>query len=227
MKNNTLNLSFENLSYAPTRAEHYEKYSILQLNGAIEFGSSAGPLVIYSTAPSTATDLFRIATGVVAAKEGNVKITMNDSTVTNGGIYIPAEPTSIPWLSVSENIKLAVKISGKQSDSDDIKRALELAGLDSYEQHIPHGKSYGFRLRIVLARALAMNPHFLAIGEILPKMDEVLRGEILKVLQRISVKAGIPVLVAARTHEQVNIPHTGYLMERNETTLVSVLENRT
>ena len=212
MKTNKLSLAFEEVSYAPRIAEHYEKYSLLRLSGVIEADSEAGLTMIRCSVTSAADDLCKLATGAVAAKAGSMKISLNGNQLHHGGVYIPAEPASVPWLSVEENIKLGIKVSGRQSDSADIKRAMELTGLEGYEKHIPNNKSYGFRLRIVLARALALNPSFIAVGNILPQMEDVLCAEILDVLQKIVSGAGIPVLLAAHPLAKVGVLHTEFLL---------------
>ncbi len=92
-------------------------------------------------------------------------------------------PTSLQWKSVKENIKF----TSKNSSDEEIQKAIDAVGLTGYEDFSPHPKSYGFRFRIELARALVKNPLILLIDDALSNIDnEKVRYELLLKLRELN-----------------------------------------
>ncbi len=110
-----------------------------------------------------------------------------DGTVTNSTdrkmLLIPDKPDSFQWLSVYDNIKFFAK----NLSDEEIKQIISNVGLEGYENHFPHPKSAGFRFRISLARALALEPSVILIDDMLKNIkDDVTRGEILNLLRELN-----------------------------------------
>ncbi|RJP67335.1 MAG: ABC transporter ATP-binding protein [Ignavibacteriales bacterium] len=103
-------------------------------------------------------------------------------------IFIPAKPTSLPWLNVEKNIELLNKPgSGFNVSRDDITRAIKIVGLAGYEDHIPNNKSLGFRFRISLARALAAQAKLILLDEPFNHFEQTTKKEIYELLRAIHV----------------------------------------
>ncbi len=91
-----------------------------------------------------------------------------------------------PWLSVIENVELALKVKGvaaqlRTSQSEDL---LDRVGLDGFESAYPRELSGGMRQKVGFARAMAVEPELLCLDEPFSALDvlsaESLRGELLE-----------------------------------------------
>ena len=91
-----------------------------------------------------------------------------------------------PWLSVIENVELALKVKGiasqlRTSQAEDL---LDRVGLDGFESAYPRELSGGMRQKVGFARAMAVEPELLCLDEPFSALDvlsaESLRGELLE-----------------------------------------------
>ncbi|MEP4079724.1 ABC transporter ATP-binding protein [Haloferula sp.] len=88
----------------------------------------------------------------------------------------------LPWLSVFDNIKLAVdrvfpQLSKKEK-SDKIHHYIEMVKLGHAPDKKPHELSGGMRQRASLARTLSLDPEILLLDEPLSALDALTRSEI-------------------------------------------------
>lgn len=157
---------------------------------------------ILSPRYSNKTLLLQVIAGFDSSTSGTIE------NFSNTIVYIPAKPSSLPWLNVKLNIEMGLKHnnSGKKRD---ISELIDLAGLQGYEDHFPHNKSLGFRFRIALARAIAVNPALIMIDEPFNDMDNVTKLEMYLLLRDIYIKTHITFLFATS-----NISEAVFLSER-------------
>ena len=91
-----------------------------------------------------------------------------------------------PWLSVQENVEVALKAQG-MAQAQAASRAIDLldrVGLDGFERAYPRELSGGMRQKVGFARAMAVEPELLCLDEPFSALDvlsaESLRGELLE-----------------------------------------------
>lgn len=88
----------------------------------------------------------------------------------------------LPWLSVFDNIKLAVDRVfpnlSKSEKADKIHHYIKMVKLDHAPDKKPHELSGGMRQRASLARTLSLDPEVLLLDEPLSALDALTRSEI-------------------------------------------------
>jgi NitT/TauT family transport system ATP-binding protein len=97
------------------------------------------------------------------------------------------EPALFPWLTVRQNLTFALRARGLPRAAARA-RALQFVRqvhLEGFEDALPHQLSGGMRMRVQLARALAMDPAVLLMDEPFAALDAQTRSHMHLLLQRI------------------------------------------
>lgn len=127
-------------------------------------------------------------------------------------IFIPSKPSSFPWLSVMENILFDIK----DHDADELQDIINLVGLAGYEDHYPHDKSLGFRLRISLGRAIVNKADLIIIDEPFAKMRDEIKNGIYLLLRKIQHDRKISVVLStSNISEAILLSDKVFLMDKN------------
>jgi NitT/TauT family transport system ATP-binding protein len=115
--------------------------------------------------------LLRIASGLDDITGGSVEV----GTKRLG--YVFQDATLLPWRSVQQNVGLFAELEkmGKAERNRRIAEAIELVGLNGFEQHLPHQLSGGMRMRASLARSLVLDPEVFLFDEPFGALDEITR----------------------------------------------------
>jgi iron(III) transport system ATP-binding protein len=109
-----------------------------------------------------------------------------------------------PHLNVFENVAFPLRASGRRNVneiSDKVERALDLVGLQGFEQRPATQLSGGQQQRVALARALVREPDVLLLDEPLSNLDTKLRERMRSELKRLQRDLGITTIYV--THDQM------------------------
>jgi len=127
--------------------------------------------------------LLRIASNLEANTGGTCTIDRNSIG------YVFQDATLMPWRTVARNVELIAELH-KLPKSDRQKlaaEAIELVGLNGFEDKYPRQLSGGMRMRASLARSLVMKPKVFLFDEPFGALDEITRerlnDELLRLFQ--------------------------------------------
>ena len=127
--------------------------------------------------------LLNIIAGLETMTEGGVLL--NGREVTGPGLdrmVVFQNFSLMPWMTVFENIRLAVKAAHPDWDRDRIashvEKYVELVGLRGAEEKRPTALSGGMKQRVGLARAFSTEPKVLLLDEPFAQIDALTRGVI-------------------------------------------------
>ena len=131
--------------------------------------------------------LLRIIAGLQKASSGTVLYRNKPLHGVNPYTSIVFQTFALfPWLSVIDNVSLALKVKGvgEPERSQKAVDLLDRVGLDGFESAYPRELSGGMRQKVGFARAMAVEPELLCLDEPFSALDvlsaESLRGELLE-----------------------------------------------
>ncbi|MBA4251417.1 MAG: hypothetical protein C0425_09730 [Chlorobiaceae bacterium] len=174
-------IEIKKLSFSFQNTNGISKKIFKDLEQKIHFDKENKIISIYAPFASGKSSLMKIISGI--EKQTSGEIYFNNLKKSEDEIipYLSTSPSSFPWLNVSENISFGMK-----AKNPDISKIIDFIGLKGYEDFYPTEDSLGFRFRISLGRALAVNPKLIVIDDSFKFMDEVTKSESLQLCRKIA-----------------------------------------
>jgi NitT/TauT family transport system ATP-binding protein len=129
--------------------------------------------------------LLRALVGLLKPTEGTVLAHGQPLVGIHPGVAIVFQNFALlPWLTVQENISVALNGLGLAEDAarQRVMRCIDVVGLEGFEEAYPKELSGGMKQRVGIARALARGPELLCMDEPFSALDvftaESLRSEV-------------------------------------------------
>lgn len=166
--------------------------------------------------------LLRIMAGLVEPSEGEVVYKGVPLKKANAKIAVIFQSFALfPWFTVLENVK--VGLVGENLDEQEMNekaiKAIDLVGLDGFEDAYPRELSGGMRQRVGIARALAVEPELLLMDEPFSALDVLtadnLRGDIIDLWKEGKLPAKALVLVTHNIEEAVSMSSRAVVLSHN------------
>ena len=115
--------------------------------------------------------LLKITAGLLDATGGEV-------TIGDGNLgYVFQDATLLPWRTVRGNVELLGELEGmgKAERRTAAQEAIDLVGLNGFEDKYPKSLSGGMKMRASLARSLTLKPKTFLFDEPFGALDEITR----------------------------------------------------
>ncbi len=175
--------------------------------------------------------LLRIISGLTAPSEGRVFYRGQPLRGVNPHAAIVFQSFALfPWLTVQENVEVALKARGIPR-SVATPRALDLldkVGLDGFETAYPRELSGGMRQKVGFARAMVVNPEILCMDEPFSALDvlsaEALRGELLDLWTSSTIPTKAILMVTHNIEEAVAMADRIVIMDKDPGRVIADLK---
>jgi NitT/TauT family transport system ATP-binding protein len=173
----------------------------------------AGEIVaLLGPSGSGKSTMLRLLSGLLPPSSGAVYAHGAPLTGTNTQVAIVFQSFALyPWLTVQENVELGLLERNLPAAErrDRALKAIDMIGLDGFEEAFPRELSGGMRQRVGLARALVVEPEVLFLDEAFSALDvlvaENLRRELLRLWRTHSVPIKAILMVTHNIDEAVTM----------------------
>ncbi len=201
-----------------------------KINIKIDKPSSGGIITsIVSPFNSGKTTLLKIISGIEKPSSGEVFIEGKIHNKADGtAAFVPEKPSSFPWMNVKQNIQFAIEVSkspGKKEKAN-VDEMISAVGLAGYEDHFPHEKSAGFRLRISIARVLAAGTKLILLDDNFKILHGETKKEIIQLIKFLSREHGENFLFStSNINDAVSISNKLFVMSNRPGKIIKIIDN--
>ncbi len=122
--------------------------------------------------------LLRLLAGLTPASSGEVAVEGRPPAAVKGQLaFVFQEPTLLPWRTVADNVAVPQILRGVPATERvaTVARVLDLVRLGQHAASYPRQLSGGQKMRVSLARALALTPKVMLLDEPFGALDEMTR----------------------------------------------------
>jgi NitT/TauT family transport system ATP-binding protein len=141
--------------------------------------------------------------------------------------FVFQEAALLPWRVALRNVELLMELEGRPAAERRAQAAavMKLVGLAGFESAYPHQLSGGMRMRLSLARAIALRPDLMLLDEPLAAVDELTRDVLQEELSRLWQLAGFTaLLVTHNVHEAVYLSDRVVVMSARPGRILRVID---
>jgi putative ABC transport system ATP-binding protein len=169
----------------------------------LDLGIDQGATAVLGPSGSGKSTLLRLLNRLADPDEGAVRFHGRDVRsedvleLRRRACLVPQLPAPLPG-SVAANVAYGPSLRGREVDA---ARMLELAGLDeAFLEREAARLSVGEQQRVMLARALALEPEVMLLDEPTSALDEAAREAVERTLKELRERLGVSMLVV--THDR-------------------------
>jgi putative ABC transport system ATP-binding protein len=162
-----------------------------------------GATAVLGPSGSGKSTLLRLLNRLADPDEGTVRFhgqevrSLDPLELRRRACLVPQLPAPVPG-TVADNVRYGPRLRGGDADP---ARPLELAGLDpSYADRDASRLSVGEQQRVMLARALALEPEVLLLDEPTSALDEAARDGVERTLAQLAGRSGLSMVIV--THDR-------------------------
>ena len=175
--------------------------------------------------------LLNLIAGLDSQTQGH--IILNNKEITGPGperAVVFQNHSLLPWLTVYQNIEMAVKKVMPELSSSDLRQRVEhfvsMVNLDHAKDKFPAGISGGMKQRVGIARALSIKPDVLLMDEPFGALDSLTRANLQEHLMRIQESVKNTVIIITHDIDEAVLLSDRVIMMTNgpEATIGEILE---
>jgi ABC-type nitrate/sulfonate/bicarbonate transport system ATPase subunit len=212
-------LNIKNLTKSITLQDGSKKSLIRDLNLSLPFSEKGKIYSIVAPFASGKTTLLKIISGIENFDAG--KIDFNNS-ISKVKPLIPENYSTLPWLTVEENIKVWEKYITSGFSEEKLKTLIEEVGLTNYEKYHTQSSNTGFQFRIALARAMIFNSNLILVDDSFKDFDSETRIEIYDLIKKLVNKFNFHIILATtNVIEAIYLSDKLFLMSKNPARIIS------
>jgi sulfonate transport system ATP-binding protein len=190
-----------------------KKFGDLLVLDNIHFSVGKGELLaIVGPTGCGKTTFLNLLSKLIPATQGQILIDGREADPKKHNLaFVFQEPSSLPWLTVKDNVEFGMKIKGVPAGEREqrLLNILELVGLSDCSGLFPNQISASMEQRVAVSRAFATNPDLLLMDEPYGQLDVKLRCYLEDELVKLWQALGSTVIFV--TH---NIEEAVYVAER-------------
>lgn len=151
------------------------------------------------------TTVLNTIAGLVKPTAGEVRL--DGKPITRPGpdrAVVFQQHALLPWRTVHDNVRFAIEAQPerRRTSDDDIRRVLDLVGLEGFESAYPRELSGGMQQRVGLARALVADPRILLMDEPFGAVDALTREIMRQEIERILIETGKTVVFVTHSIDE-------------------------
>ena len=199
-----------------------KKYNNKKVVDGVSINISKGEVVgLLGPNGAGKTTTFYMITGMISPSSGGVYLDDNNITdmpmykrAQTGVGYLAQEPSVFTKLSVEDNLKLVLEMTGhdKAKQNSMLEKLLDDFSIQHIRKSMSITLSGGERRRTEIARALVMNPDFILLDEPFSGIDPIAVEDIQEIIRTLK-KQNIGVLITDHNvRETLDITDRAYLL---------------